>query len=131
MNFIYGWHPFEIGSVNADHALEIHTRYDTPSIFSRFRGSSTLCEYDGKLWSVVHFVKYSQPRVYYHSLVQFNRDTMKPEMYSYPFCFRKLAIEYCLGLHISDGTACFIFSQNDSEPGMITMPIHNLRFFTI
>jgi hypothetical protein len=64
-------------------------------------------------------------------LVQFNRDTMKPEMYSYPFCFRKLAIEYCLGLHISDGTACFIFSQNDSEPGMITMPIHNLRFFTI
>ena len=131
MNFIYGWHPLEIGAVNAAGALEIHTRHETPSIFGHFRGSSTLCEYDGKLWGVVHFVKYSTPRVYYHSLVQFNRDTMKPEMYSYPFCFRKLAIEYCLGLHISDGTACFVFSQNDSEPGMITMPIINLRFFTV
>jgi len=131
MNFIYGWNPLEIGSVNSNQQLEIHTKFETPSIFSRFRGSSTLCEYDGKLWAVIHFVKYSTPRVYYHALVQFNRDTMKPEMYSYPFCFRKLAIEYCLGLHIRDGEACFIFSQNDNEPGMIKLPITNLRFFTI
>ena len=131
MNFIYGWHPLEIGAVQSENKLEIHTTFDTPTVFSRFRGSSTLCEYDGKLWAVVHFVKYSTPRVYYHSLVQFNRDTMKPEMYSYPFCFRKLAIEYCIGLHIRDGESCFFFSQNDNEPGMITMPITNLRFFTL
>jgi glycosyltransferase involved in cell wall biosynthesis len=131
MNFIYSWHPLEIGAVDEHNKLDIHTRYDTPTIFSRFRGSSTICEYDEKLWAVVHFVKYSTPRVYYHSLVQFNRDTMQPEMYSYPFCFRKLAIEYCLGLHIRDGQACFIFSQNDNEPGMISMPITNLRFFKI
>jgi hypothetical protein len=131
MNFIYGWCPLEIGAIQEDQTLQIHTRFETPNIFGRFRGSSTLCEYDGKLWAVVHFVKYSTPRVYYHSLVQFNRDTMKPEMYSYPFNFRKLAIEYCLGLHVRDGTACFIFSQNDSEPGMITVPITNLRFFAV
>jgi hypothetical protein len=131
MNFIYGWHPMEIGAVNSDKKLEIHTKFDTPKFFSRFRGSSTICEYDGRLWAVAHFVKYSTPRIYFHSVVAFNRETMKPEMYSLPFVFRKTAIEYCLGFHIRDGQACFIFSQNDNEPGFITMPITNLRFLPI
>lgn len=131
MNFIYGWHPMEIGAVNNDKKLEIHTKFDTPKFFSRFRGSSTICEYDGRLWCVAHFVKYSTPRLYFHSLVSFNRETMKPELYSLPFVFRKHAIEYCLGLHIRDGKICFIFSQNDNEPGFITMPISNLKFLPV
>jgi len=131
MNFIYGWHPLEIGTVNEDKKLEIHTKYDTPSFFSRFRGSSTLCEFGGKLWCVVHFVKYSTPRVYYHSVVCFNKDTMKLEKYSLPFAFKKLAIEYCLGFNICNGDACFVFSQNDTDPGMINMPLNNLRFLTV
>lgn len=131
MNFIYGWHPLRIGAVNSDKKLEIHTTFDTPKFFGRFRGSSTICEYDGRLWAVVHFVKYSTPRVYLHSVVSFNRETMKPEMFSLPFVFRKHAIEYCLGFHIRDGKACFIFSQNDNEPGFITMPLTNLKFLPI
>jgi|694.fasta_scaffold100245_4 glycosyltransferase involved in cell wall biosynthesis len=131
MNFIYGWQPFEIGAIDENKQLQIHTKYDTPKIFNRFRGSSTICEYDGRLWCVTHFVKYCQPRVYFHSVVSFNRDTMKPEMYSLPFVFRKHAIEYCLGMHIKDGKICFVFSQNDNEPGFITMPITNLRFLPI
>ena len=130
MNFIYGWHPLQIGEINNE-KLEIHTTFHTPPIFSRFRGSSNICEYNRKYWSVVHFVKYSTPRVYYHSLVQFDRDTMKPEIYAMPFVFRKHAIEYCLGLNIKDGIVCFVFSQNDNEPGFITIPIKNLRFVTI
>lgn len=130
MNFIYGWHPLEIGAVNNDNQLVIHTKYDTPPFFSRLRGSSNLCEYDGLIWCVVHYVKYSTPRVYYHSVIGFNKETMKPEKYSLPFCFRKLAIEYCLGFDIRDGTACFVFSQNDNEPGFITMQFYNLRFNT-
>ena len=117
----------EIGAVT-DNKLSIHTKFDTPRIFSRFRGSSTICEYDNKLWAVVHFIKYSTPRVYYHSLVQFNRETMKPEQYSLPFVFRKHAIEYCLGMHIRDGKIYFVFSQNDNDPGLITMPFSNLKF---
>jgi hypothetical protein len=66
-----------------------------------------------------------------HSVVSFNRETMKPELYSLPFVFRKHAIEYCLGFHIKDGKACFVFSQNDNEPGFITMPINSLRFLPI
>ena len=147
MNFIYGWHPLQIGAVNMSfdfidgknssgeisllQNLQIHTTFETPRFFSRFRGSSTICEYDGRLWCVAHFVKYSTPRVYLHSVVTFNRETMKPEMYSLPFVFRKHAIEYCLGLHIKDGKMCCIFSQNDNEPGFITMPINNLRFLPI
>lgn len=128
MNFVYGWHPLVIGAVN-NNKLTIHTTIETPSIFSRFRGSSSICEYDGKYWCVVHFVRYSSPRVYYHTVIQFK--DMKPEKYALPFVFRKHAIEYCLGFHIKDGVACFIFSQNDNEPGFITTPITNLKFLNI
>jgi tetratricopeptide (TPR) repeat protein len=131
MNFIYSWNPLEIGAINDDKQLEIHTKFDTPKIFNRFRGSSNICEYDGRLWCVAHLVRYSTPRIYFHCVVAFNRETMKPEMYSLPFVFRKHAIEYCLGFHIRDGKACFIFSQNDNDPAFITMPITNLRFLPI
>jgi hypothetical protein len=131
MNFIYGWNPIEIGAVNKDNKLEIHTTYDTPALFNRFRGSSPLVEYEGKLWSVVHFVRYSTPRAYYHSIVQFNRDTMKPESYVLPFCFRQTKIEYCLGFDLRDGVATFVFSENDTNPGMIQVPFSNLRFLQL
>ena len=130
MNFIYGWNPLEIGAVESDQ-LVIHTKFSTPTIFSRFRGSSPLCEFDGKLWCVAHYVKYSTPRVYYHSVVQFNRETMRPEQYSPPFCFRKTAIEYCLGFHIRDGSFCFFFSENDTDPGFITIPHRSMKFLSI
>ena len=129
LDFIYGWHPLEIGSVK-NNKLEIHTTIQTPAIFSRFRGSSGICEYNNKLWCVVHFVKYSTPRVYYHTIIQFNKD-MKPEKYALPFVFRKHAIEYCVGFHIKENTCCFVFSQNDCEPGFITIPISNLKFVSI
>jgi len=130
MNFIYNWHPLEIGSVE-DNTLVVHTKHTTPKFFSRLRGSSNMIEYNGRIWCLTHYVKYSTPRIYYHSLIGFNRKTMKPEMYSLPFAFRKLAIEYCLTIHIKDGDVCFIFSQGDAEPGMITMPFANLRFLQI
>lgn len=132
MNFIYGWNPLEIGAIDPHtNQLEIHTTYYTPSIFSRFRGSSPLCEYNGSLWCVTHFVKYSQPRVYYHSVVQFDLNTMKPIRYSLPFCFRKTAIEYCLGFDLRNEVATFIFSENDSSPGMIQMPLNRLKMLHV
>lgn len=132
MNFIYGWNPLEIGAVNeVSNKLEIHTKYNTPRIFSRFRGSSPLWEYEGKFYCVVHFVKYSTPRVYYHSVVRFNKESLKPEVYSAPFCFKQTKIEYCLGFVIKDGICAFIFSQNDCDPGLITMPLGRLRWIGV
>lgn len=130
MNFIYNWYPYQIGSVNGEE-LQIHTTHTMPSFFSRVRGSSNVCEFDNKLWCVVHIVRYSSPRVYYHMLVCLNKTTLLPEKCSVPFCFAKLEIEYCLGLHIQDGKALFIFSHNDSNPGLITIPIQNLQFCNI
>ena len=127
LNFIYGWSPFEIGAVK-NGRLEIHTTYQTCNLFGHCRGSSALVEYDGKLWSVVHYVKYVSPRIYSHSVVQFNKETMRPEKYSLPFCFRNNRIEYCLGFDIRDDMCHFTFSENDTSPGLISVGLGNLRF---
>jgi tetratricopeptide (TPR) repeat protein len=130
MNFIYGWSPFEIGAVQDD-KLEIHTTYHTCHLFGHARGSSSLVEYDGKLWAVVHFVKYVTPRIYSHAVVQFNRNTMRPERYTLPFCFRANRIEYCLGFDIRGDVCTFTFSENDTAPGLLQVPLRHLRFVSL
>ena len=129
-NFIYGWGPLEIGAV-VEGKLMIHTVYQTPPMFNHFRGSSPLVEHGGKLWCVVHFVKYAMPRVYYHSVIQFHAGTMRPEAFALPFCFRQTKIEYCLGFHIANDTACFVFSENDTSPGLLTVPFSHLRMIPL
>lgn len=132
LNFIYGWSPFEIGAVNPEtNTLDIHTTYSTNLFFKNCRGSSALCEYDDKLWCVVHFVKYSQPRIYYHSIVQFNKNNLKPERYSAPFVFCDTKIEYCLGFHIKNGVSTFVFSKNDTDASMMSVPLSHFRFLNV
>jgi hypothetical protein len=136
MNFIYSWCPMEIGVVD-NNRLVIHTTYQTPHLFQNARGSSPIVEYDGKLWCVIHFVKYASPRIYYHSLVQLNRETLKLEKFSLPFYFKRMAIEYCLGLHIDGASAAggpvasMLFSENDTAPGLLQVPVGNLRWISI
>ena len=131
MNFIYGFHPFTVGAVNDQNTLEIHTTYETPAIFGRFRGSSALVEYQNKLYAVIHLVRYSSPRAYYHSVVQFNPDTLKPEAYTAPFSFCEPKIEYCLGFEIQNNDAHFFFSRNDTDPSYIRVPFHNLKMISM
>ena len=132
INVIYGWSPFEIGAVNpTNNKLEIHTTYPSNEFFRHCRGSSPLVEHEGKMWATVHFVKYSQPRIYYHSVVQFHRETMRPERFSAPFVFCDTKIEYCMGFHIKGETACFIFSRNDTDASMIQVPLANLQMLPI
>jgi hypothetical protein len=114
-----------------DKGLQIHTVYPTPSLFQHMRGSSPLVEYDNKMYAVTHLVQYSEPRCYYHSIVQCNKNTMQPEMYSVPFTFCKSAIEYCIGFNIQDGIACFLISQNDANPSRIMLPLENVRMIPI
>jgi len=128
MNFIYSWHPLTIGAVNSDNKLVIHTTHQTPRFFSRFRGSTNLFEYNGRFWGVYHIVKYNKPRIYYHGIIGFNKNTLKPESYSIPFFFNKPSTEYCLGFNIKDDIATFIFSQYDNEPAIINVPFKQLVF---
>ena len=58
-------------------------------------------------------------------------EDIRPIQYSLPFCFRQTKIEYCIGLDIisSNGTdiCYFIFSENDSNPGFIEIPLNRLH----
>jgi tetratricopeptide (TPR) repeat protein len=137
-NFLFGWHPLQIGVILPEEAddvyhgqLKIHTVQNTPSFFTHFRGSSPLVEYNNKVYAVVHHVKYCTPRNYMHALIQFNKDTMRVERYTPLFCFRKTAIEYCIGFHIQNDTATFVFSENDCDPGMIHVPFRNFRWLMV
>lgn len=127
IRFIYSWYPLQVGTLENDE-LTLCISSETPRFFERFRGSSNICEYLGGLWAITHLVQYTTPRQYHHCLVQFNRNTLRPERYSLPFCFRKNAIEYCLGLSIHDGVVRVVFSENDSNPGLIEFKLDNIRF---
>ena len=127
MNFIYSWNPMEIGAVGDDGTLAIHTTYATPTIFGRCRGSSRLVEYRGSWYAVVHFVKYSTPRIYSHSVVRFEKDTLRPVAFSAPFSFCENKIEYCIGFDIAKDMATFFFSRNDTDASMLRLPLSALR----
>lgn len=132
MNFIHGWNPLQIGSVNEEtKKLEIHTSYPTPAMFGRVRGSSPLVVYEDKMWCVAHIVKYSTPRVYCHTVVQFHKDTMRIEKYAVPFFFRAMQIEYCIGFHLNNDVASFFFSENDTSPGLLQVPLSHLKFISL
>ena len=70
----------------------------------------------------------NKPRIYYHGIIGFNKNTLKPESYSIPFFFNKPSTEYCLGFNIKDDIATFIFSQYDNEPAIINVPFKQLVF---
>jgi hypothetical protein len=130
-NFIFGWHPLQFGAVDPqDHQLRIHTVHNTPTSWTHFRGSSNLVEYKDKLYCVVHHVKYTTPRTYLHALVEFNTD-LKPLRYSPFFTFRKMSIEYCLGLMIKNDTATFLVSEYDKDPGVFQVPFKRFRWMDI
>jgi glycosyltransferase involved in cell wall biosynthesis len=127
MNFIYGWNPLEIGAVMENGALSIHTTYATPAIFGRFRGSSRPVEYRGAWYAVTHMVKYSTPRIYSHSVVRLDKDTLRPLAFSAPFSFCDNKIEYCIGFDVAKDVATFFFSRNDTDASMIRLPMSTLR----
>ena len=57
-----------------------------------------------------------------------NRETFKPEFISAPFCFRQKRIEYCLGFNVMNNACYFVFSENDSNPGLITVSVDRFKF---
>lgn len=124
-NFIYKWHPFQIGSLD-ENKLSIHKEQATPLFFSHMRGSSTLVD-DGEFtWGLTHFVIYEQPRKYYHSLVKIDSKNDKIVSYSNPFFFINNAIEYVLGFEKRGDTMYAFVSQNDSDPSLVEFNNHDL-----
>jgi len=126
--FIYGWHPFEIGSLDKDNKLVIETIQDTPKFLSHMRGSSTLVEEGGYLWGITHCVIYKTPRKYYHMVVKLDPKTNRLVGYTDPFFFINNAIEYCLGFEKRGSEYTVIVSQNDANPVMVTFKDADVRW---
>jgi len=124
-DIIYNWSPIQVGKLNKDtKQVEIHTTHATPIFFERVRGSSSLIEFDGKLWCVTHSVRYETPRKYYHHLIVLDPATYKPVQMSAPFVFYDTQIEYVLGFEY-DGEGNFIiaFSVKDSDSQIMKVPV--------
>ena len=68
---IYKFYPLQIGEVKDDKLKLIHT-IQTPKCFKHLRGSSNTVEYNDEYWMVVHGVKYTSPRKYYHMIIILN-----------------------------------------------------------
>ncbi len=122
-DIIYNWSPLEVGKTDSEGQLTIHTTHKTPIFFERVRGSSSLIEYEGKLWAVTHSVVYSTPRKYYHNLVVLEKDTYRPLQMSIPFCFIDSKIEYCLGFVEHEDNFIFTFSFNDDNSQFVRVPV--------
>ena len=129
--FIYNWHPLQIGELDDANKLNIKIIHNTPSFFKNYRGSTGLSEYNNQLWCITHGVKYSTPRKYYHQFVALDKDTYKPIKYSIPFYFDQYKIEYTVGLLIKDDEVIILFSQNDKDPGILSIKINKLNKYMI
>lgn len=129
IRMIYTWYPLQIIEIT-NNSMDITRKIDTPIFFHKFRGSTNLVNYDNKLWTVVHFVKHSTPRVYFHVLIQLNKETFKPEQYSVPFFFKEAGIEYCLGLSIKNDRIRMVYSSYDSNPCMVETGFGDYKFIS-
>jgi hypothetical protein len=117
---IYGWHPFQIGTVDGEGKLQITTKQETPRFLSHMRGSSTLVLDGGFYYGLTHCVIYSSPRKYYHMVVKIDARTDRLVAYTDPFYFQNNAIEYSLGFLKRGEEYIAIVSQNDRDPVMVT-----------
>jgi hypothetical protein len=128
---IYGWHPFQFGSLDTDNKLVIQKKQDTSYFLSHMRGSSTLVEEGGYIWGITHCVIYKTPRKYYHMVVKIDPNTDTLVGYTDPFFFVNNAIEYCLGFEKRGAEYTVIVSQNDSNPVMLTFNDCDVKWNTV
>jgi len=127
-DIIYRWSPLEIGRFEGSE-LKIHTRYQTPWIFSHFRGSAVPVRVGNELWTLVHFVEHSRPRNYFHCFVILDAFQRKPLRMSNPFVFRKKTIEYCLGVTMKGTQATCFVSSMDDNPLVVSFDTSQLTWF--
>ena len=75
---------------------------------------------------VVHGVKYTTPRKYYHMIIILDTE-YKLIKYTVPFYFDKYKIEYCLGLLIDEEYIYMTASRNDSNPIIVKIRVQDIN----
>ena len=124
-SIIYNWYPLQIGKIE-NNKLTINIRIETPLIFKHIRGSSNVVEYNNEYWMIVHGVKYTSPRKYYHIIVILDKE-YKVKKYTIPFYFDIYGIEYCLGMLIENNIVYMTSSRNDSNPIIIKTNVKDIN----
>lgn len=122
---IYKWHPLQIGEIK-NNKLIIDTSTETPKFFRHLRGSSNVVEYNNEYWMIVHGVKYTTPRKYYHMIVILDKE-YKLKRHTIPFYFETYMIEYCLGIIIENDYIYMTVSRNDNNPIIVKVYIKNMK----
>jgi len=125
--FIYKWSPFEIGEIfrepNQNPQLKIVQTFNVTSGFYEFRNMKSSTPFidlgPNELIGVVHFSEETTPRSYFHMMVILDKTSLKPLLYSEPFVFEKVGIEFCIGFRIHNGDYEFWISRMDREPVVI------------
>jgi glycosyltransferase involved in cell wall biosynthesis len=121
-DIVYRWRPLEVGSLE-NNKLVIHTAHATPWFFQHLRGSAVPIRVGDELWTLVHYVEYSQPRKYFHCFVSLDPATYAPKAVTLPFVFKAPGVEYCLGCTKTDSAIAFVFSSWDDNPCVTTVPL--------
>ena len=114
-DILYSWSPLRVGHLEGDE-LKIDKEIATPWFFQHLRGSAVPILVKNELWCLVHYVKYSMPRKYFHCIVVLDPQTYAPKHISLPFVFRNDGIEYCLSMTQQKNEIEFIFSSWDDNP---------------
>lgn len=114
-DILYSWCPLRVGHLEGDE-LKIDKEIATPWFFQHLRGSAVPILVKNELWCLVHYVKYSTPRKYFHCIVVLDPQTYVPKRISLPFVFRNDGIEYCLSMTQQKNEIEFIFSSWDDNP---------------
>jgi hypothetical protein len=119
-----------VGTLQANQ-LVITKVQETPWFFRHLRGSAVPFRVDKEWWVLAHFVEYGSPRKYFHCMVVLEADTYKPLRMSLPFAFRKIGIEYCIGMRPLEHAIEFAFSSWDDNPCLAEIPLGGFEWLTL
>jgi hypothetical protein len=126
LQVIYQWNPLTFAKIENNN-LNFYKKVETPSVFRYFKGSTPFIEHKDQLWCVVHSTIETQPRVYLHYILIFDKEYNLIK-YSLPFSFIKNNVEFCLGFLIRNDDLFFTFSQFDCNPTCLKTKISNITF---
>ncbi len=127
---LYSWHPLQVGQIKSN-KLAITKTHTTPWFFQHLRGSAVPFQVEKELWTLTHFVEYGSPRKYFHCMVVLDADTYKPLRISLPFAFRKIGIEYCIGMRPLEKAIEFVFSSWDDNPMITEIPLTSFQWLQV
>jgi hypothetical protein len=126
--YIYEWHPYTI--YNADGTLVL--KKDTPRYMKEWRGSTTVVNYRGAAYVLIHHVVFREgKRVYLHVLVELDAVSLEPRRHTLPFCFEAHQTEYCIGMALEGPWAYFVYTVTDVKPALKQVYFDNFEWVTV